>query len=190
MTLIAFSTYHLFITHAPKISNARACVVLVLVRTCSVVCRYICCLRTYVPVQLRRRHPETTRSLHYSSHAFTQFVAAMSSTTDTRSSVFFTPVTSRPSMVSSPDDSYPEFYVETICPPFLYTIPSFDVLSVKLRQLKTVGRDEDRRKTSYDIFIRSDESIPPTFPALLMVKDAVVVQVSYNGIHILSRPVV
>ena len=114
----------------------------------------------------------------------------MSSTTDTRSSVFFTPVTSRPSTVSSPDDSYPEFYVETICPPFLYTIPSFDVLSVKLRQLKTVGRDEDRRKTSYDIFIRSDESIPSTFPALLMVKDAVVVQVSYNGIHILSRPVV
>ena len=75
------------------------------------------------------------------------------------------------------DYVYPMFYMEAVCPPFLYNIPSFDVISVRLRQVKTVGRDKGGKKTGYDVFMRSDDSIIPQLPALLMVKDTTIVTV-------------
>ena len=98
-------------------------------------------------------------------------------TTATRFSVYYTPEASRCSVVYSREgdsDVNPVFLVEAICPPFLYNIPSFDVISLKLRP---VGCDEEGKETRYDIFVRCGDAVTPRLPALFMVKDMTIVQV-------------
>ena len=103
-------------------------------------------------------------------------------TKDTRLCVFFTPGSKRRltfvvEKAENGEETYPEFLVEAACSPFLYTVPSFDVISVKLRQLKVLGRDSEGKETPYDIFIRSYNTTTPPLPALLFVKEATVVKV-------------
>ena len=104
-------------------------------------------------------------------------------TAATRFGVYYTPEASRCSVVYSREgdsDVNPVFLVEAICPPFLYNIPSFDVISVKLRQLKAVGCDEEGKETRYDIFVRCDDAVTPRLPALFMVKDMTIVKVLWD----------
>ena len=103
-------------------------------------------------------------------------------TAATRFGVYYTPEASRSIVYSREGDSdvNPVFLVEAICPPFLYNIPSFDVISVKLRQLKAVGCDEEGKETRYDIFVRCDDAVTPRLPALFMVKDMTIVKVLWD----------
>ena len=107
-------------------------------------------------------------------------------TAATRFSVYYTPEASRPFVVYSREgesDMYPVFLVEAMCPPFLYNIPSFDVISVKLRQLKAVGCDKDGKETRYDLFMRCDDTVTPQLPALFMVNDTTVVRVRWGLVN-------
>ena len=83
------------------------------------------------------------------------------------SSVSVAPVTSRPSYVPGAGDDVID--VLSLGPPFPYIIPSFDVLRVELRQMKVAvvmgGVD-----TNYDLFIRNQPSLSPTYPARMTVK--------------------
>ena len=101
----------------------------------------------------------------------------------TRLCVSFTSESQRPTAYvpeidENGQETYPDFLVEAACSPFLYVIPSFDVISVKLRQLKAIGRDADGKETPYDIFIRNYGETTPPLPAILIVKDLTVVKVS------------
>ena len=75
--------------------------------------------------------------------------------------------------------SYPEFLVEAVYSPFLYTIPSFDVISVKLRQLKVLGRDEEGCEAPYDVFIRNYDTVTPPLPSLLRTKEFAIIKVIF-----------
>ena len=82
--------------------------------------------------------------------------------------------------------SYPEFVVEAVCPPFLFVVPSFDIISVKLGQLKVVGWDTDGKEMPYDIFIWNYDTTTPPLPALLLVKEITVVKVHVYVCYFLS----
>ena len=62
------------------------------------------------------------------------------------------------------DDPDDVFDVVSVGPPFLYVIPSFDVLRVELRQLRIVG-DLDGVEKLYDLFARNkNHSVGVTLP--------------------------
>ena len=69
--------------------------------------------------------------------------------------VFHAPRTDRPwydpVIEAQPDD---EVLVLAVGLQFRYTIPSFDVLAVELRQIKVKGYTSEGEEKHYDIFIR------------------------------------
>ena len=66
-------------------------------------------------------------------------------------------MSARPSYVG--DQAADEFTVLSIGSPFHYIIPSFDVLSVELCQIRIVGMQEkDRTGSIYDIFVRNNRA--------------------------------
>ena len=93
-------------------------------------------------------------------------------------SVVVTPAQKRPFYEPSPDVARDVFYVLTLGPPFCYPIPSFDVLSVKLRQARIFGATPEGQEHYYDVFIREDPSLSHSLPTWLTVIDAAVVDVS------------
>ena len=97
------------------------------------------------------------------------------------SSVRLVPLKSRPTY-NEADDELPDdiFYVLSVGPPFLYVIPTFDVLSVELRQMRIHGVTEQGESHIYDVFIRNDPSLARSYPAWITVMDAVVVDVSLH----------
>ena len=75
-------------------------------------------------------------------------------------------------------DEDDEAWVMSIGDPFMYVIPSFDVLAVELRQIQIKGYErEDGKETHLDLFIRNDTSICKTYHSLIRIKDVTVVQV-------------
>ena len=68
--------------------------------------------------------------------------------------------------------------VVCVGPPFLYTIPSFDVLAVEMRQIKVKTYSSEDEEKHYDMFIRNLPSFTRLFPAWMAVRAATVVNVS------------
>ena len=93
----------------------------------------------------------------------------------TLSSVSFVPASSRPGY----DPSLPEDQVclLSVGPTFKYVIPSFEVLQVDLQQARVKGYDSYGKEIHYDFFIRSDIDLNRSYPAWLVIKEAVCVQV-------------
>lgn len=73
------------------------------------------------------------------------------------------------------------FYILSLGSPFWYIIPSFEVLSVELRQMRIHGTTEEGEDHVYDVFVRNDPSLAHSYPTWMTVLDAVVVNVSLLG---------
>lgn len=72
------------------------------------------------------------------------------------SSVLITPAKHRPSYDPEEGDAEQDFFcVLGLGPPFCYAIPSFDVLSVELRQMRIHGATPEGDQHTYDLFIRA-----------------------------------
>ena len=82
-----------------------------------------------------------------------------------------------PAIDAQPDD---EVLVLSVGPPFRYTIPSFDVLAVKLRQMKVKGYTPEGEEKHYDMFIRNLPSFARSYPVWMAIRDATVVDVSFR----------
>lgn len=94
--------------------------------------------------------------------------------------VHFVPKTSRPEHVSDPsqDDGDEDcMCVLSLGDPFEYVIPSFQFLSVELRQIRVKGYTTDNEEKTYDMFIRNDPSLCRVYPTWLVAKDVTVIQV-------------
>jgi len=77
-------------------------------------------------------------------------------------------------------DKDDKFWVISIEDPFLYVIPSFDVLAVELRQIQIKGYDRtDGKVRRYDLFIRNNTSLCQMYPSLMTTKDVTVIEVLY-----------
>ena len=50
-------------------------------------------------------------------------------------------------------------------PPFRYVIPSFDVISVGLRQIVIHGATPEGEEHTYDVFVCNDPSLSRPLPA-------------------------
>ena len=94
------------------------------------------------------------------------------------SSVSVAPITLRPSYIPGTADNPGDvFDVLTISVPFQYIIPSFDVLSVELRQMK-ITVTVDGVDSNYDLVVRHQPSLCRTYPARMTVKDFLIIDVS------------
>ena len=64
----------------------------------------------------------------------------------------------------------------SVGPPFQYVIPSFDVLSMELRQMRIIGVLDEVEK-SYDLFVRNELSLCRGYPGRMTVKDYCIIEV-------------
>ena len=96
--------------------------------------------------------------------------------------VSFAELSCRPSYVPDKNDPDDKFWVLSMGSPFRYTISSFEVLAVELRQMR-VGGDSKGAGQVYDVFIRgNDVSLTRNiYPALMTVKDYINIEV---GMHV------
>ncbi len=90
-------------------------------------------------------------------------------------SVFPAPKSSRPLHDPASDDE-PNDCV-SLGKPFRYTIPSFDVLAVELRQMRIKGHTPDGEEQVYDFFVRNDPTFEKPHPAWMEITDATLVEV-------------
>ena len=91
------------------------------------------------------------------------------------SAVCITPFPSRFHDLDGLDDV---ICVVTLGDPFDYVIPSFDTLTVKLRQMKIWGYGSlEGEEVAYDVFVREDPSLHRTYPAWMAVKDLTCIKV-------------
>ena len=94
------------------------------------------------------------------------------------SCVYFVPTSSRPQYDPSKDDDEDDCVcVLSVGMPFIYVIPSFDVLGVEMRQVRIKGYTSEGEERNYDIFIRNHPSLCRTYPAWMVIKDVTVVEV-------------
>ena len=91
--------------------------------------------------------------------------------------VHFVPKEFRPGDGSNDEDD--EVWVNSIGDPFMYVIPSFDVLAVELRQIPISGYSKINGEEKHmDLFIRNDDSLCRAYPSLMVIKDFTIIEVS------------
>ena len=95
------------------------------------------------------------------------------------SSVYYTPPNLRPSYRPGEEDEPDDmFHVIRMGPPFRYIIPTFDVLSVGMCQIRITGDCHGVTKV-YDSFIRDYSVLNDVLqPAVITAKDYVLIPVS------------
>ena len=94
--------------------------------------------------------------------------------------VQFVPKSARPEHVSNPDNEEDEddcLCILSLGDPFQYVIPSFQFLSVELRQIRVKGYTTEGEEKTYDMFMRNDPSLCRAYPAWIVAKDVTVIQV-------------
>ena len=109
-------------------------------------------------------------------------VASSSSSSSCIASIFPAPVSSRLRDHSDDDQDDDEVCILTVGKPFRYTIPSFDVIAVELRQVRLKGYNSDGDELTYDGFIRNDISLSRSYPTWMTVKDGTIIDVRKDGI--------
>ena len=65
--------------------------------------------------------------------------------------------------------------------PFLYNIPSFDLLSVEMRQVRINGYTAEDKQVQYDIFVcnHSASDLDRVYPWWMTIKDATIIEVKH-----------
>jgi len=98
----------------------------------------------------------------------------MADVEDVSESVHFVPKEFRPG--GNIDD---EVWVNSIGDPFMYVIPSFDVLAVELRLILISGYSRiDGEEKHLALFIRNHDSLCRAYPSLMTIKDYTIIEVS------------
>ena len=67
--------------------------------------------------------------------------------------------------------------------PFQHVIPSFQFLSVELRQVRVKGYTTKGEEKTYDMFVRNEPSLCRAHPAWTMAKDVTVYRGMYKAIY-------
>ena len=91
---------------------------------------------------------------------------------------YFAPKSSRSQYDLSSDDEPDDCVcVLSVGMPFCYVIPSFDVIAIKLQQMKIEGYTTDGEERNYDIFIRNNPSLCQLYPVWMVIRDGTVIEV-------------
>jgi len=70
-------------------------------------------------------------------------------------------------------------WVTSVGDPFMYVIPSFDVIAVELRRMQIKGFDRrDDKEVKLDLFIRNDACLCRMYPSMMAIKDVVIIKVT------------
>ena len=91
------------------------------------------------------------------------------------------PASSRPRDHSDGDKDNDEVCILTLGEPFRYTIPSFDVIAIELRQLRMEGYNTDAEELTFDAFIRNDPSLNHSYPAWMTITDGTAIDVRFGS---------
>ena len=105
---------------------------------------------------------------------------AMQSSTPARpgpalSAVATSPLQTRPGYILGMEEDPDDIFHMTVGRTFCYVIPSFDVLAVRLCQMKIVGQHQlSGEQKQYDLFVRDDASLCRSYPSRMTVKQVVI----------------
>ena len=93
--------------------------------------------------------------------------------------VHFVPKEFRPGDKFNSDEEDDEVWVDSVGDPFMYVIPSFDVLAVELRLIRISGYSRiDGEEKHFDLFIKNHGSLCRPYPSLMTIKDYTLIEVS------------
>ena len=69
-------------------------------------------------------------------------------------------------------------WVTSLGDPFMYVIPSFDIIALELRRMKIRGYGRSGGKErSLGLFVRNDASLCQMYPSMMVIKDVTIIKV-------------
>ena len=107
---------------------------------------------------------------------------AFATTKAVLSCVHFVPKADRPEHISDPSQDDQEddcMCVLSLGDAFPYVIPSFQFLSVELRQMRVKGYTKEEEERTYDIFVRNDPSLCRAYPTWIVARDVTMIEVHF-----------
>ena len=121
-------------------------------------------------------------AVHVYTHVESAIMAAGSSSSCIwTASVFLAPASSRPRDHSDGNEDNDEVCILTLGDPFRYTISSFDVIAIELRQLRMKGYNTDGEELTFNAFIRNDPSLNRSYPAWMTITDGTAIDIRFGS---------